>query len=105
MTPREAAQVQQDPNAIPDSDDEEEDRERSKVRNFVTDNHERFVSNQCHRHLHLTITPASCGSCTASLGYAICWAGMTLHSQSSVTLLCALYSIFLHALVCLVACG
>ncbi len=32
MTPQEVAHILQDPHAVPDSDDEEDDRERSKVR-------------------------------------------------------------------------
>lgn len=56
MTPKEVAQVHQDPNALPDNDDEEEDRERSKVRDFAADNHERLVFIQCHQHQPPIIT-------------------------------------------------
>lgn len=37
MTPQEVSHILQDPHAVTDSDDEEDDRERSKVRVFVHD--------------------------------------------------------------------
>ncbi len=56
MTPQEVSHILQDPRAVPDSDDEQDDRERSKVRLSCS---QQYWSGQRHRpawSLHISYT-------------------------------------------------